>query len=414
MSASGYLRFARAHPRFLGFGFAMALVSSVGHTYFIGVFGPSVRAEFGLSHTAWGGIYMAGTLASAALLPWTGQQIDRLALRRYTTLVAIALVLAAAFMASVPSAALLIVAIFLLRQTGQGLASHVSTTSMARYFEADRGKAVALGSLGFAAGEALLPFCAVLAIAAIGWRATYGAVAALLAVGLLPAVWWLLRRHDERHRDHLAEQARRSGADAAAPAWSRAEVLRHGRFYLLLPAVLAPSFIVTALFFHHLTLAEVKGWGAAWITGSYWLYALGTVAASLAAGPLIDRVTARRVLPGFLLPMVLGLLVVWGFEGRLWALPYLFLLGLTGGFAYTAVAALWAEVYGLAHLGAIRALVVALSVFASALGPPVMGALIDADISPEAICGLFALYGLAASALLLLGLSPAARVRVFP
>jgi MFS family permease len=413
MFAHGYLRFARANARFLGFGFTMAFASSVGQTFFIGVFGPAVRAEFGLSHTSWSAIYMAGTLLSAAVLSWTGPQIDRLPLKRYATLVCVALVLAAAFMAHVPSAAWLVLAIFLLRQTGQGLASHVSTTSMARYFDADRGKAVALASLGVAAGESLLPLVAVLGIAVLGWRASYGAAAMLLALCLLPAVWWLLRHHDARHGDHLERLARQaSGADggaaprraAAVPFWSRAQVLRHGAFYLLLPAVLAPSFISTALFFHHLELAALKGWSAAWITGNYWVYALGAVLASLGAGPLIDRHSAARVLPGFLAPMALGLLVLWGFERAVWALPYLFLLGLTGGIAFTAVTALWAEIYGVRNLGAIRSLVVSLSVLASALGPLVMGALMDAGVSVAAICGLFALYCVGATGLLMLGL----------
>ncbi len=384
MSDHGYLRFARANARFLGFGFTMAFASSVGQTFFIGVFGPAVRGEFGLSHTSWSAIYMAGTLLSAAALTWTGPQIDRLPLKRYTTLVCIALVIAAAFMAQVPSAAWLVLAIFLLRQAGQGLASHVATTAMARYFDTNRGKAVALAALGFAAGESLLP-----------------------------AVWWLLRHHDARHRDHLDRLARQAsgagagtgpGRAAMVPSWSRAEVLRHGAFYLLLPAVLGPSFIGTALFFHHLELAAVKGWSAAWITGNYWVYALGTVLASLAAGPLIDRITAVRVLPAFLAPMTLGLLVLWGFEQALWVLPYLFLLGLTSGIAFTAVTALWAEIYGVRHLGAIRSLVVSLSVLASALGPLAMGAMMDAGVSVEAICGIFALYCMGATGLLVLGL----------
>jgi predicted MFS family arabinose efflux permease len=317
-------------------------------------------------------------------------------------------VIAAAFMAQVSSVAWLVLAIFLLRQAGQGLASHVATTSMARYFDADRGKAVALAALGFAAGESLLPVAAVLGIAALGWRSSYSVVAVLLALFLLPAVWWLLRHHDVRHREHLARQS--SGDDAgsgrgpAARSWSRAEVLRHRAFYLLLPAVLAPSFISTALFFHHLELAEVKGWSAAWITGNYWVYALGTVFASLAAGPLIDRITAVRVLPGFLAPMALGLLILWGFDGALWALPYLFLLGLTSGIAFTALTALWAEIYGVRHLGAIRSLVASLSVLASALGPLAMGAMMDAGVSIEAICGIFALYCIAATALQIFGL----------
>lgn len=405
MSASGYLSFASAQPRFLAFGFVMTFASSIGQTYFIGVFGPAVRADFALSHTAWSAIYMAGTLMSAALLPWSGRQIDRLALRSYTVLVCLALVLAAAVMAAVPTAAWLVLAVFLLRQAGQGLASHVGTTAMARYFEADRGKAVALASLGFSVGEALLPLLAVLAIAAMGWRATYATVAVGLGLVLLPAVLWLLRTHEGRHRAHLARVSQVASGQAASPSWSRAQVLRDGRFYLLLPAVLAPSFIVTALFFHHLELAVAKGWGVAWITGSYWVYALGSVLAALAAGPLIDRVTAARVLPGFLLPMVLGLLVVWAFDGALWALPYLFLVGLTSGIAYTAVTAFWAEVYGVGHLGAIRALVVSVSVFASALGPLAMGAMMDAGISVGAVCGLFALYGLFATALIRLALN---------
>ncbi len=404
MPARGYLRFAVANRHFLAFGFTMTFASSVGQTFFIGAFGPAVRGEFGLSHTAWSAIYMAGTLLSAACLPWTGQQIDRLPLRRYTGLVLAALVLAAAFMAIVPTAGLLVLAIFLLRQTGQGLTSHIGTTAMARHFHAGRGKAVAMASLGFASGEAVLPLLVVLAIGAVGWRATYGVAALVLAVFLPPIVWWLLRRHENGDRAHDLRPAPSDRSPAGSASWSRAQVLRHGRFYLLLPAVTAPSFIGTALFFHHLALAEAKGWGAAWITGGYWIYAVGSVLASLVAGPLIDRITAVRVMPSFLLPMALGLLFIWGFDGRYWAWPYLFLLGLSSGITYTALTALWAEMYGVRHLGAIRSLVVSLSVFSSALGPLVMGAMMDAGFSVETICGLFALYSLLATGLMRFGL----------
>lgn len=404
MPVKGYLRLAAAHKRFLAFGFTMTLASSVGQTYFIGVFGPAVRGEFGLSHTAWSAIYMAGTLLSGAILPWTGQQIDHLSMRRYTTMVCVGLVLAAAFMAVVPSAALLILAIFLLRQTGQGLASHTGTTAMARYFHADRGKAVALAALGSAVGQAVLPLVAVLSIAAVGWRGTYGAVAFALAIFLLPLTWWLLRHHEVRHRAHLEHLELLRQADPDAQPWTRPHVLRDRRFHFLLPAVLAPAFIGTALFFHQLELAQAKGWSAAWITGSYWIYAAGTVIASLAAGPLIDRVTASRVLPAFLLPMILGLGIIWAFDGRLWAWPYLLLIGLTSGLGFTAVTALWAEIYGVRHIGAIRSLVISVSVFASALGPLAMGVLMDFGVSVESVCGLFAVYAMAATGSMHLGL----------
>ena len=109
---TSHLKFTTQKLRFLSFGFLMGLGSSFGQTYFIGVFGPEIRQEFSLTQTSWSAIYMIGTLASALMLPWTGQQIDRISLRRYTVFVVIALVGATTFMALVPSAILLVVAVF--------------------------------------------------------------------------------------------------------------------------------------------------------------------------------------------------------------------------------------------------------------------------------------------------------------
>ncbi len=407
MFARDYQTFARANARLLGFGFTMAFASSVGQTFFIGVFGPAVRDEFALTHTSWSAIYMVGTLASALLLTWSGAQSDRLRLGRYTTLVCLALVWGAAFMAWVPHAVWLVLAIFFLRHAGQGLASHVSTVAMARFFDANRGKAVAFASLGFAASQSVLPFLAVVGIAAIGWRASFAVAASVLALGLPPLIWWLLRNPVVRGDDYPGRAARTRadvGREMAPRSWSRAEVLRHRAFYLLLPAVLAPSIIHTALFFHGLELAAVKGWSAAWFAGQYWLHAVGTVLAALVAGPLIDRVTAARVLPGFLAPMGLAMVILWTFDDAPWALPYLFLMGITVGLGFTVLTALWAEVYGVGHLGAIRALAAALSSLSSALGPLLMGALMDAGVTVEAICGLFAVLCAAATVSMLLGL----------
>lgn len=409
---TSYLHFTRNNLRFLGFGFFMLFASSFGQTYFIGVFGPSVREEFGLSHTSWGAVYMAGTLMSALLLPWSGQKIDTIPLHRYAFMVIVGLAVASAFMALVPSVAFLVIAIFLLRQTGQGLISHTGSTAMARYFPADRGKAVAVASLGFAVGETVLPVLMVVTIAAIGWRYAYGSAALTVIVIILPIAMWLLRGHHARHQAYEATQ--HADTEAESSSWSRRDVLRDYRFYLLLPAALAPSFIATALFFHHLSLAEMKGWDATWFTGSYWVYAAGAIAAMLAAGPLIDKLTAVRVLPTFLLPLVVGLALVWAFDNAWWAWPYLVLLGVTSGVTYTGLTALWAEIYGVLHLGAIKSLFTAISVFASALGPISMGYMMDHGVSIENICLVFAGYCLGSTGLLLMSLNAYRRSKSAP
>jgi hypothetical protein len=48
------------------------------------------------------------------------------------------------------------------------------------------------------------------------------------------------------------------------------------------------------------------------------------------------------------------------------------------------VGALWVEIYGSAHIGAIRSLVTALLVAASALGPGLAGALVDVGVELDA------------------------------
>lgn len=383
----------------------MSFTSSAGQTFFIGLFGPAVRAAFELSHTEWGSLYLIGTLASALLLPWTGQLIDRFDLRHYVAMALFGLACACFAMSMAHSIVLLAFAIFLLRQMGQGLTSHAAATSMARYHGPDRGKALAIASVGMAVAEAILPLLAVLAIVSLGWRQTYGWAGLAIVFVLLPASLWLLGDHKERHERHLTMLAKPLATNRPSPRdHTRWEMLSELRFYLILPAFLAPSYIMTALFFHHLTLADGKGWSATWMTGQYWVFALCAILASLASGPLIDRFTAMRVMPLFLLPLTMALVLLTPAEAPLWLLPYLALLGLTSGLAFTGFSALWAELYGAKHLGAIRSLASAISVFASALGPVTVGLLLDGGMMMETIALGFAAYCLGATSLLVQGL----------
>ncbi len=345
---------------------------------------------------------MIGTLSSAFLLPWSGQIIDRVDLRYFVTAVMLGLTLACVSMSFADSAVFVAVAIFLLRQFGQGLSSHTGTTSMARYYGPNRGKAIALASIGFSLGESLLPVGAVLMIAILGWRSTYLLAAGVVLLLIFPALW-LLRGHGTRHVQHLAELE--NGRDHASGSYTRRQVLGETRFYLLLPALLAPSFILTAMFFHHLTLAEYKHWSAEWVTGSYWVYALATIATMLVSGPIIDRITAKRIMPLFLLPLVAAMLIVGPAQSDIWLLPYLLLLGVNTGFYFTGFNAMWAELYGAKFLGAIKSLMTSLGVLASALGPVTVGLMLDAGSTMQAVCLWFAAGGLVATLLLIRALT---------
>ena len=402
---AAYRQLFVTNTRLVIFSFLMALYSSFGQTYFIGVFGPQIQAEFGLSHTLWGSIYLAGTLISALLMPFTGALIDRFSLSGYALVVGLVLLAACAYISVVTGPIMLVLAIFLLRHSGQGLASHVSITSMARYFDRERGRAIAVASLGYSVGEAILPLFAVLLIALVGWRWTYGSAAILIGVTLIPATIWLLSNHQRFHRQYLDRlSAKDNPATTDVISWTRGQVLRDLRFYVMSPGILSSPMIATAFFFHHLNVAQAKGWSGEWITGTYIFYALAGTITLLLVGPLVDRFRAVNLIQVTMLPLVAACFMLAIADHAFWVIPYMVMMGIHTGLIHTSASALWAELYGPKYLGAIKSLYIALMVFASALGPVVMGMLMDAGLSIYWICTFFGIFILAGALLIVVAL----------
>jgi MFS family permease len=406
------LRFTIANRRFLAFGLLAVALSGFGQTYFISLFGGELRNELDLSHGAFGSLYSAATLASGLLLFWAGSAVDRLDLRIMTAGVTGGVALGCLVMAAAHTVGQLVLAMFLLRFAGQGLMTHMGFTAMGRYFHAHRGKAVSVAGMGLPLGEAALPPVAVAAVAAWGWRATWTGSAVLLLAVLLPFLLWLLRGHNRR-RQEAAASSKEGEAEGTSGGhqWTRREVLGDPRFYLLLPAVLAAPLVVTALFFHQAHLAEAKGWPLSWLATSFSAFAATHIAGLLVIGAWVDRLGARRLLPVFLIPMAGGLLTVAGLDHP-WAAPlYLGLMGLTMGATGTLLGALWPELYGVAHLGAIRAVVQAAMVLSTAVSPAAAGWLLDAGVTMETIAGGLVGYLALATALALFACRIGARHR---
>lgn len=410
------LSFVRVDPRLLGFGFLLSLCSTFGQTFFISLYANFIKADFGLSNGEFGAAYSFGTLASAALLTWSGHWIDRLDLRLWTKIVVSLLAFACLVMAVTQNFLMLVVAVFLLRQAGQGLMTHTSVTSQARYYDTARGRAVATAGLGFVFAESFFPALTVVLALAMGWRETWLLYALLIMVLVLPFSLWLLRGHDQRHARYLGKEdapepqikkAQTSDAQAGHSHmhdllrrprrhWRRRDVLSDYRFYLLALVTLAPSFIFTGLFFHQVQLATDKGWPIAFWALTFVGYSSSSLLAAVVSGVVIDRIGAVRMLPWVLPPMGLGCLILSQSNGLWAAWSYMGLLGITAGVVSTFSGAFWAEVYGTRHLGAIRALAAALMVFSSALSPVIMGLLIDADVSMNSIaltCAVYCLFG---------------------
>jgi MFS family permease len=393
-----FFSFIRDNARWLAGGFLLTYFSSYGQTFFISLSSGQIREEYGLSHGEFGTLYMVATLGSALTMPRFGQIVDRYSARTVTFIIVPLLALACLLMAVSTHIVLLLLSIYMLRLFGQGMMGQNAFTAIGRWFAGQRGKATALAAIGVNAGEATFPFLFVIVVGLVGWRSAWLAAAATLVLVALPTITQLIR----------VERSPRAGDPVASAStardWTRAEVLCDPVFYAALAGIMAPGFIGTTIFFHQVYLVELRGWSLQVFAASFTFMATTVVVFALIAGQLVDRFSATAMLPTFLLPLGLACLVLRVVDAQWGAFVFMGLMGVTYGFSNTIFSSILPEAYGLRHLGAIRALMLAIAVFATAMGPGLTGFLIDLGVSYPAQIVAMGVYCFAAC-LLLLGAS---------
>ncbi|MGJ8621808.1 MAG: MFS transporter [Yoonia sp.] len=375
---TGYLRFIRENLPFLGTGVLLSFLSSFGQTFFIAIFGGELREAYELSNGDWGLIYMVGTAASAVVMVFAGGLADHFRVRTLGIVVVLALASACLFMAFNTVAALLPFMIFALRFTGQGMTTHMSTVAMSRWFVATRGRALAVAAFGFMIGEATLPLTMVWLKTMIDWRTLWVCFAGFCVLACF-VLYRLLRL--ERTPQSMADAPQATGM--GGKHWTRADALRHPLFWAMVPAVMSFSGFGTAFWFHQVHFAEVKGWSHLALVS---VFPLGTLALSLSTigyGWAIDRFGATRLLPIYLIPLILAFILHWYAPSLWWTALAVVLMGTAGGGQATLLNACWAEFYGTRHIGSIKAAAAALMVLGSAIGPGLSGWLIDAGVGFE-------------------------------
>lgn len=389
--------FIRANARWLGAGVILTFLSSFGQTFFIGLSGNALREQFALSEGGFGLLYMAATLASAASLPFVGRLLDYMPAWKVAAFSMPGLAAACLLVVIAPHLAVLAIAIWLLRLFGQGMMTHIALTQTGRWFAASRGRAVSLVVPGHQLGEAALPILFVSLAALLGWQGAWTASALFIPV-MLPVMVWLLRE------DRIPENPHgEAGSGSQQRQWTRAEVLRDPVFYLLLTGVLAPPFIGTTIFFHQGHFIALRGYDALVFASAFPLMAVTTIVFGLVCGALIDRFGAVRILPFFLAPLTIASLAA-GLLTPVWGVYlFMFLVGVSYGFTATLLGALWPEVYGVTHLGGVRAIIVSAMVLSTAIGPGLTGVLIDQGINLPTQLIVMAGWCVAASFCLIVG-----------
>ena len=286
-----------------------------------------------------------------------------------------------------------------MRLAGQGLTTHTATTTISRYFDKNRGRALSTGWLGLSLAEFIMPVLIVFLLTFIEWRDIWISISILVII-VLPITAYLLVRNiklDTREESSKENETRRE-----TKQWKRIEVLKDYRFYVICMTMLAMPWIATGTFVYQSFISSSKGWGPYVIAQSFMAYSIFSVITLFISGFLIDKFSSRKLLIYMNMPLFLATVILFYFDSSISSFIFLGLIGISNGLANVLGSSTWAEIYGVKHIGSIKALTTALMVFSTAFGTALFGILIDFGFTIEQIAIISGMYILGSIILLYL------------
>ena len=370
------------------FGFIFTFFSSFGQSFFLGLFNAPIRNELGISHGQFGNIYATATIFSSLLLIWVGKKIDEFQIIHYSFFVILLLFLSCLFFSLINNIYLLAAGIFLMRFSGQGLMSHTSTTTISRFFEKSRGKALSTVWFGLSSAEFILPVLITYLFLIYSWRTVWQGIAFIIILLLPFIVLNTIKkiRLDSREKDiNFTNRIK-------IKSWRRKDVIKDFRFYIISLNMLAMPWIATGVFVYQSFISESKMWSVYTIPKAFMVYSMTSIITLIFSGVLVDKFTSRKLIPLMNLPLLLAMLVLFYYQQEISAYIFFGLVGISNGLANVLGSSTWAEIYGVKFIGAIKALTTAFMVFSTAFGTAVFGVLIDYGFSIENIALISGFY----------------------
>ena len=381
------------------FGFIFTFFSSFGQSFFLGLFNAPIRNELGITHGEFGSIYASATICSSLLLIWVGKKIDDYRILNYSFFVVILLFISSLLFSFINSIYFLAVGIFLMRLSGQGLMSHASTTTISRFFEKTRGKALSTIWFGLSTAEFILPVLITYFFLIYSWRTIWQAIAVLIILFLPFVILSTIKSINLNSREVDKNPKIKK---IKIKSWNRGEVIKDYRFYIISLNMLAMPWLATGIFVYQSFISESKMWAVYTIPKAFMVYSITSIATLFLSGFLVDRFTGRKLILFMNVPLLLAMFVLFNYDHENYAYIFLGLIGVSNGFANILGSSTWAEIYGVKYIGSIKALTTAFMVFSTAFGTAIFGLLIDNGFTIENIALVGGAYIVVSLVLLIL------------
>ncbi|OUV04054.1 MAG: hypothetical protein CBC42_01290 [Betaproteobacteria bacterium TMED82] len=371
---------------FILFGLLMSFWSSFGQTFFISLFSAEIRNELNLTHGTFGTLYAVATLTSAMCLFWLGKSIDRFAIQSISVFTLAATSLSAFYFSFVWSASMLLIGLFFLRLSGQGMMYLVYSTAIAKRYAFVRGKALALSGFGLNIAEAFFPLIVVATLTSTNWKYIWLILSIFSFLSFAPFISSLTGK-PSREKEFFKVPCELD--KQPKPQISRGAVIRDYGFWIVIVwLTIIPAFTVTGIFFHQILISELKNIELIDWAGFYLWYAVAALTGGILSGIVVDRYTAQLSAFVTQVPMVLACYFLIYGENTFSTFLFFIFFGLASGTLQPMINSLLAERYGVRWLGDIKSLIMPLNVVASALSPVIMGLMIDYGASLKQLIGL--------------------------
>jgi len=364
------------------FGFIFTFFSSFGQSFFLGLFNSSIREALSITHGQFGSIYASATLLSSFILVWIGKKIDDVNIFKFAIYVTVFLSLSCFLFSKIFSVIFLFIGIFLMRLAGQGLSTHTATTTISRYFNKNRGRALSLGWLGLSAAEFSLPVVIIFLLTILDWRNIWILISLLIILILPIFSYFLIKDINLNSRE---ENNDKNKVYKKFKQWSRSEVLRDYRFYIICLNMFCMPWISTGTFVYQSFISSSKNWGPYVMAQSFMSYSILSVITLFLSGFLIDKFTSRKLLLYMNILVLIAVMVLFFFKSSISAFFILGLYGISNGLTNLLGSSTWAEIYGVKYIGSIKALSTSIMVFSTAFGTALFGFFIDKGYSIENI-----------------------------
>ena len=380
------------------FGFIFTFFSSFGQSFFLGLFNAPIRDELGISHGQFGNIYASATIFSSLLLIWVGKKIDEYHIIYYSFFVILLLFFSSLLFSFINNIYFLALGIFLMRFAGQGLMSHTATTTVSRFFNQTRGKALSIIWFGLSSAEFILPIFVTYLFLIYSWRTVWHGIAVLIILFLPLIIFNTIRTIKLESR----EKERRPQKSFIIKSWRRRDVIKDFRFYVVSLNMLAMPWIATGVFVYQSFISNSKMWNIYTIPKGFMIYSVASIVTLFFSGFLVDKFTSRKLIPLMNIPLLIAMFVLFYYQNEISAYIFLGFIGISNGLANVLGSSTWAEIYGVKFIGSIKALTTAFMVFSTAFGTAVFGIMIDNGFSIEDIALISIIYIIISLGLLLI------------